>query len=117
MAVAWPGTLPDRPSRRGYRARRQDNLLKNDTSKGPPLVRRRFTARSQILDVTYEMTTAQKDTFVTFFEDSLLDGEERASIPHPEGGANTEFWVEEPEWTPRGPDLWEVSMVLRSVPS
>ncbi len=74
MAV-WPGTLPTTPLRDSYQEGQQAGAaIRTPTETGPPKQRNRFTAQIKTYRITWEMTSAQLDTFWTFYRDTLGNG-------------------------------------------
>lgn len=64
----WPASLPDKFPRRVSGVAIQDGKEELPPDAGPPLVTRRFTATSQVLEFELILTTTQEATLETFGE-------------------------------------------------
>lgn len=78
---AWPFT--GRAPFGGWRMTPQDNRASFQPEIGPPITRRRGTAKTKKWSATYQLTSAEFDTFEAFFEDDLKDGSLSFTMPHP----------------------------------
>lgn len=73
----------------------QDNRLRFKPEIGPPVQRRRGTAKSKAWTATYHLTSAEFETFENFFEDDLKDGTLPFDMPHPRTCTTTRFTFDE----------------------
>lgn len=73
MSIEWPASLPQCPLRGRQRAP-QPNVISLGTEVGEGKVRRRSTARTKRITMTFVLTRAQVAIFEAFFEDDIADG-------------------------------------------
>lgn len=73
MSIEWPASLPQCPVR-GRQRSPQANVIAFGTEVGEGKVRRRSTARTKRMPMTFVLTRAQALIFEAFFEDDLADG-------------------------------------------
>jgi len=115
----WPISLPTLPQRDSFRYEPQANVASFGTEVGPGKVRRRSTARLKLATGTFWMTSAQRDTFLDFFEDDLLDGSLPYDWTDPITGL-TASWRFDPQSpydiAALGPGMWRVSFNLMKLP-
>lgn len=81
--ATWPVTLPQSPLLAGYKEDPVDSRIRSSVDAGAQKVRNRYTAN--VINVTeqYWLTEAQYNTFIDFYEDTLGNGAESFSKPHP----------------------------------
>ena len=117
----WPGTLPTKPRQDSYRELQQPGAaIRTPVEQGPPKQRNRFTACIQSFQVDYDMTSAQVDTFWTFYRTTLGNGALAFDgLPHPRTQATVQqrFDVSNPPSdSASGWDSYVVSMNLEILP-
>ena len=81
--ATWPETLPQSPLVDGFSSTKADGRLRSSMDAGPDKVRRRFTAVPKILTCSFYMTAAQRTSFWTFFDDTLIEGSLKYDWAHP----------------------------------
>ena len=68
--ATWPVTLPQIPLRAGQAEQERDNVLRSAMGYGPAKLRRRTTVRmSDVID-PFILSSAQKATLETFYDDN-----------------------------------------------
>lgn len=116
MSISWPGTLPSAPLLDAFQAQPKLNLISFGTEVGPGKVRRRSTARVMVEQLAFNLTTAERDAFVTFFQTTLKDGALSFSLTDPLSGVSKSFRFEpnDPPYTivPAGYGRWRVGFSL-----
>lgn len=80
----WPATLPQKPLEAGYTPEPQDANLRSSMDTGPDKVRRRYTAVPEFLPCSFRLTQAQRDTFMTFWRETIQRGAVAYDWTHPE---------------------------------
>lgn len=73
MTPEWPASLPQCPLRGKQRSPRS-NVVAFGTEVGQGKLRRRSTARTKSIPMTFRLTRTEVPVFEAFFEDDLLDG-------------------------------------------
>ena len=73
----WPGTLPQYVQEGAYNESIQDQTVESPMDTGPAKIRRRFTKSLRKFSISLMMTSAQVDTFETFWQTTVKGG----SIP------------------------------------
>ena len=116
----WPVSLPQEPLIDSYSAQLQNNVIRSAMSAGPAKTRRRFTAGVEILNVSFIMTEAQKDTFEAFFYNDIGHGALEFDFTHPETGAIGSFRIDTSNGAPTKDaltnGLWRISLSLEAMP-
>lgn len=114
----WPATLPQSPEREGY-TERPGNAVIRAAVDGPQLTRRRYTAVPKGYTANFFLTSAELDTFQTFYETDLRGGalsydwRERGIAANP---VRQFLIVEEPTWTYLGGIYWRLTLQLIRLP-
>lgn len=87
--TAWPGTIPTAAlvSDPSYNEDGEDNVAEQKPQVGPPLRRRRSSVPTRMLTFSTIMTFTQWDLLVTFYEQTLFDGTDFFTRPHPRTGS------------------------------
>jgi hypothetical protein len=70
----WPSSLPRKPLDGSYREAPAPNTTGTENDVGDPIMRRRFTGRTVKFSGAIHLTDAQKNTFDTFWADTLSQG-------------------------------------------
>lgn len=113
----WPGTLPQKPSSRGYREVPPSNTMRTQMDQGPAKIRRRTTANVRPLDCTFELTLAEVAILETFYTTTLKSGSLAYDWDHPRTDvAGTWRFKKEPVYSSPGGDLWEARCSLELLP-
>lgn len=117
----WPITLPTIALRDSYQELQQKgSAIRSPMDAGPPKQRNRYSATLKPFAVTYEMTSAQADTFWTFYRDTLGNGAlSFDGLPHPRTQAAVTLRCDvstEPTVTPTGWDSYAVALKLEQLP-
>lgn len=117
--AVWPTTLPQCPTLNSFSEQRQPNVATFTPDVGPPKIRRRSTAVGVMTAVGYRMTTADVETFNTFFANTLKDGSLPFAWPHPISKV-IYTWMFDPKEAPKidrmTPDTFRVSFNLIRLP-
>lgn len=122
--AAWPASLPQNPLFRGLSTNRIRNSIDFEVEVGESISRRRFTGRRKIVEITLpECTETQKDTFVTFYETTTVDGNDVFTWDDFETGDTDVNYVFVSTSTPRieplsvrgGNPTWKISFVVRRI--
>lgn len=112
----WPASLP--PFLLQMSRTPRPNVISFGTEVGPGKVRRRSTARSQVVSGTLLLTRDQVEDFESFFQDDLLDGSRTFTMADPVTKVETEwrFDSSNPYSMSRvTPSRWRVEATLMSV--
>ena len=111
---AWPAGLPQKPDVDGWSEAPQPNRAQFQPEVGPPIRRRRGTARSYLVQAVFNMTDAQVATFWSFWQSDLKDGTLVFTWTHPVTGASARWSFEtEPTASRVGYDWSRLSCQLR----
>lgn len=114
---SWPAGLPQKPDRDEWQQAPQPNIVAFQPEVGPPIARRRGTARTYIVQGAFFFTDAQMATFWAFWESTIKDGALAFSWPHPVTGAASRWRFEgEPAARMEGFDRHRLSFSLRKLP-
>ena len=108
----WPSTLPQRFLAADYSDTLPDNVIKTQMDSGPPKRRRKTTANIRIISGSMIMTTAQWNSLVTFFQDTLNETLP-FNLPEPgndEGGLLNVVFSGPPQRQYFGPGRWHVAL-------
>lgn len=73
--TVWPGSLPQSFLMQGYSQQKKPMSIESEVDFGPAIVRRRYSAASEIIQGRMLMTTAQWETVIAFKETTLNDVE------------------------------------------
>lgn len=100
MATAtWPSSLPSYPLVQGMREQPQSATVRSDPDYGPAIQRRRFSAITRKLEVSFSLDGSQYSTFKSFFHNTLLDGADKFDLTDPFDDSTYEFRFTEPYTT------------------
>ena len=80
--ATWPTSLPECPQWQ-YTETRQDGRIRSDMDAGPAKLRARFTTIVQNFSVNMNLTSAQVDTLISFYDDTLSFGTASFDWLHP----------------------------------
>lgn len=78
----WPLTLPRAFQKDGFSDTKSSGLLRTDMSTGPAKVRRRFTSAPIYWKGDMILTDTQRETFETFFTNTIGYGALRFNFPN-----------------------------------
>jgi hypothetical protein len=98
MGVAWPGTLPARFLKAGYRETPRDNVIREEMDVGPSKDRRRATVTPVSVRAQMILTQAQASTFEAYFRTTLLSGTVAFDMPDLLGTTREMFIKEPPDY-------------------
>jgi len=96
MPAIWPTTLPAFTLEDGYNETLNDQTIESQNDTGNAKIRRRYTKLIQTFDVTLQMTQAQRDTFLTFWQTTLAGGSLTFDWVHPLTRSATTFRFRKP---------------------
>lgn len=80
--ASWPNTLPACPEWQ-YSENYQDGRIRSDMDAGPAKLRRRFTVVVQNFSLQIKLTSAQVDTIISFYDNTLEMGTATFKWFHP----------------------------------
>ncbi|TAL39632.1 MAG: hypothetical protein EPN97_02085 [Alphaproteobacteria bacterium] len=114
---AWPLTLPASPLVDGFRETPPDTVLRSAMDQGPAKLRRRTTAGTGALSMTYLLTRVQVDTLMDFFNDTLAGGALSFDFTHPVGGAALSCRFRQmPAYAPVNSEYFRAAIELEVMP-
>lgn len=99
--ATWPTSLPQTPLQEGFSEELPRVTITTPMDAGPAKVRRRFTAGVTKYTMEFDLTTAQRATFITFFETTTLGGSIKFDFPDPVTGSVTDFRFDQAKGTPQ----------------
>lgn len=116
--VDWPAPLPQAFTLDSYQSARASVVLRSQPEAGPAIVRRRFSAGVVLFSGDMVMSRAQRDAFVTFFDDTVLGGALPFQFPAQDGSDNiwTCRFTAEPQERWISGTHWRVSMAMELLP-
>ena len=116
-AVTWPAALPD-DVLAGYSEGTGGAVLRSSMDAGPAKVRRRFTAVARPIDVTIELTRAEVQVFLDWFDGTLAAGALDFDWVHPRTRTAAEFRFRETDVQFRHAvgELWRADLKLEILP-
>lgn len=113
----WPASLPQDPSLDGYSSEDQSGMLRSEMDSGPPKQRRRFTATTENISLSWLMTKTQLSTFNSFYKTTLLEGSLAFDITHPVNGWTVSARFTAPaQRSPIYINMWRVNAVIEILP-
>lgn len=121
MTASWPVGLSQYVNVDSYQEAPENNVTEFQPEVGPPKRRRRSAIATIVYEFTIKMASADYDTLVAFYRDTLLDGALTftRNLPRdPTGGSGTfEFmFVAAPMYKAIDPSYGDVQIVLRKMP-
>lgn len=117
MAVAWPGTLPQKVNEDGFQLKKGGTVIRSDMDIGPAKLRRRFTKGVDNYVVTMDMTYAQYAIFDSYFDLDLNGGVNTFSFLNPVTQVSEIWRMTEPDMRPKGGEWVTVNMVWERMPA
>ena len=100
--ATWPGSLPQKPIHDGgYQETGPDLTLSTNMDDGPPKRRKYTTANTDILQLRFFFTSAQRATHDTFYRTTTNGGADPFDYTHPVTGAAITVAYKLPEGKPR----------------
>lgn len=99
--VTWPAALPQTPLQQGFAEELPRLSITTQMDAGPAKVRRRFTAGVTKYNMQFDLTTAQRATFITFYETTTFGGSVRFDFPDPVTAVTAEFRFDLAKGTPQ----------------
>ena len=115
----WPSTpgFPQVPLFQGFAQSEKTATIRSPMGYGPAKVRRRTTAAIQPVNISLMLSSADKDTLITFYDVTVRGGSERFNwIDHLKGGAVEYRFTAPIQWSPRSCDLWLAVMNFEILP-
>lgn len=112
----WPAGLPQDFLQDGYSDSPPDVLIRTEMDAGPAKVRRRMTSNVRPITASITVTSAQLDTFESFFNTTLSGGVSRFNYTHPVHGAVEMRFSGVPSYAKIGGDRWRIDMALEVMP-
>jgi hypothetical protein len=117
MAAQWPTSLQQFFSEEGFGLTIGNTTIVSDNDIGPKKRRRRFSRSIDRMTASIFLTTAQYNTFRTFFDTTLAGGVLPFEFLHPVTGVLTDFKFEpEPQVVSLGGGQYRVSFSLEVQP-
>jgi hypothetical protein len=114
---AWPFTLPASPLVDGFRETLPDTVLRSPMDQGPAKLRRRTTAGTGALSLTYLLTRTEVDTLMDFFNSTLAGGALSFDFTHPVSGADLSCRFRQmPAWAPVNSEYFRAAVELEVLP-
>jgi hypothetical protein len=95
----WPVSLPQIPLREGNGLNAVSNSVVFEPDKGPPIKRAATTVQQAMIQVSLNLTEAQKDLFMLFFEVTLNFGTTRFQMIDPYTHGPREYQIEGETYT------------------
>jgi len=119
MATAFPITLQSSFNISDFTTKKEDNVIRSEVAIGRPKRRRRYTSEREIFAGSIILKSATEyNTFMAFYNTSLVDGSLPFEHDHPITGTTTEFeFTEPPTVVPLGNNNYRLSMMFREIPS
>ena len=116
--AAWPVSLPALVLRQGFEEREPDNTVRTEMEAGLDKVRARYTSGDDDFQQTLGMTSAQIDTFKTFYRTTLSYGTLSFTWVHPrtQAAKTFRFLKPPPRYVNEGGDAWLARFALEIVP-
>lgn len=112
----WPGTLPTLFQLTGFKETEVDNLIRTQTDKGPPKVRRRGSDAPRKISGNMILNGTQYSTFRSYYRTDLRDGSLTIENLDDAHGVSRTFRISKsPEYEPMGNDFWRVSLELEEL--
>ena len=93
---SWPNDLPQFVLEQGFAEKNQDQAMESKMDVGPVKIRRRFTGAYKLFQVSVMMTSAQVDTFDSFWNSTLSGGTLSFTWVHPRSRAAATFRFRNP---------------------
>lgn len=79
----WPSSLPQYVLEGGYQETLQDQTLETQMEAGPAKIRRRYTKSLRKFQISLLMTSAQANTFESFWQNDCAGGSTPFTWVHP----------------------------------
>lgn len=114
---SWPNTLPEYVLEQGFAEKNQDQAMETRMEVGPVKIRRRLTGAFKTFNVSMMMTSAQADTFESFWRSTLAGGTLPFDWVHPRSRAAATFRFRNPapSYASAGGTSVVVSFVIEQV--
>lgn len=112
---SWPASLPQTHFL-GTSVGDDESRIRSSMDAGPALVRNRFTAHTQSVNVPIVITGAQLAVFNTFYRTTLNNGADSFTWTHPIDGSSVSYrFINPPKWECIVPDSVADNRLWRSV--
>lgn len=118
---AWPVGLPQTPIAAGFTQTPVDAVVRSSMDYGPDKVRRRTTARIQVVQMNFVLTSSECGTLDGFYDSTLgggvlpFDWVNHMSTSSPKASAVYRFMAP-PTYSAMEADLWNVALQLEMLP-
>lgn len=117
MTEAWPSGLPTQHITGTLTEVPEDNVVEFAPETGPPLRRRSTSVATALVNFQTVWSSAEVATLDTFYRDTLKDGAEEFTRPHPRTGSTATFiFNSPPEYAHLVGDAYRVTFSLRKMP-
>lgn len=116
MAESWPDTLPQTPLMDGNGLTEVSNRVEFSPDVGPPMRRQRTTLAQRVIGWNFNLTEAQRATFITFHNTTLTGGSDTFMATDPYSGDWAEFMFEgQYSMTKMAMDVFRLTSSVRRV--
>ena len=120
--ASWPGTLPQKPAAGSWSGGPQNNVIAFEPELGDDITRRRGSAVGYEYSGRFSaLTLTQLNTFKTFYETTLSDGNDTFTWTDPVYGDSATWRITggAPPYTITevGPDLYDLSLSMVRLPA
>lgn len=113
----WPEALPQSPLLDGARETPADTVIRTAMETGPAKTRRRTTAGTGRLSLTYILSRAELTVLEGFFSTDLFGGALSFAFPHPRLGETVDCrFRQPPAFAPINGDFFRVGLELEVLP-
>ncbi len=124
MAIIWPTSLPQRPQQGSYTHEVPCEVIRTNMETGPDKIRFRGGNMPEIVNASYIVTTAQKESLTTFLKKTTKSGAIYFDWPWPDSGRTIEYVLARVmadgnklcTFTPIGPQHWKATIKLEIWP-
>lgn len=115
--IPWPAELPCQPEQGSWQETPQPNVARFPPEVGPPILRRRGTARTVQASATFVFTRDEYVTFRDWYLNDLKGGSLRFALAHPVTAELAEWTFEaDPQMSAMTNRKVRVSVQLRMLP-
>ena len=115
--TAWPDTLPAALLLENFQELLPQTAIRTDMDTGPAKVRRRTTAGTGALMVSYLLSVAETITLDAFYRTTLSGGATPFDFTHPRTGAALSCrFTSPPEYAPLNGNYFKATLALEVLP-
>lgn len=117
--AAWPATLQQSFCTEDMSIVKDDNIIRSEVSMGKPKRRRRYTSEREIFKGSFILkSVTEYNTFMAFYNTTLVDGSLPFEHDHPVTGSTKDFeFTEVPTIAPLGNNNFKLTVSIREIPS